>query len=95
MAMDQALNEKIAFKICELENDPNISRKYAAKWEEFRYRIEGTNVMLTGSDDFMVWRIWKSVKAKTCRYYLKIIPRFGLSFEQIFAILEASDWLCA
>jgi len=91
--MTATLEGQIAFKICELEKDRNVCRKFATNWEEFSYRIEGTDITLAGSDDFMVWRIWRFDRCKPNRYYLKIIPRYGLSYDQILDILEASTWL--
>lgn len=92
-AMTKTMNGKIAFKICELEQDHKISIMYGKEWEDFEYHIEGTDVTLNGSPDSMVWKIWRPVKYKANRSYLKIVPKFGLSYDEIVDILQTEKWL--
>lgn len=92
-AMTKTLNGKIAFEICMLEYDYKISHMFGKEWKDYEHQIEGTDVTLMGSSDPIIWRIWRPVEYKANRYYLKIVPKWGLSYDEIVDILEATNWL--
>ena len=91
--MTKTLHGKIAFEICMLEQDFEVMRLYGEEWANYKHKIEGTDVTLMGSKDSMVWHIYRPVEYKANRYYLKIVPKWDLSYDLIVDILEASPWL--